>query len=310
MDGIQYSVILPIFNEESCLEEVLVRVEKAFAGSYPYEVLCIDDASSDSSWSIIERFHGHNPAFKGIRFKRNFGHQLAVYAGIKFSKGEYVAVLDADGQDPPELVPQMFKKCEEGYDVVYAVRKKRKEGVLKRLGYYFFYRIFRAIVPFKIPLDSGDFSVFSRDVADFIKARSERNPFIRGLRSWHGGKQCGFEYERQERLSGKPKYTYLKLFLLALNASIAFSRVPLRMISIFGMLTALAALLGGVIFIILKLTVGINLSGWTSLTVLIMFFSGVNLLVLGVIGEYIGDIFDEVKDRPPFLVGQTLGVRS
>jgi polyisoprenyl-phosphate glycosyltransferase len=145
-------------------------------------------------------------------------------------------------------------------------------------------------------------------VAEFIKSRTERNPFIRGLRSWYGGKQYGFEYERQTRISGKSKYSYLKLFLLAVNASVAFSRVPLRMISTFGMGIAFLAILGGIGIIILKFTVGINLSGWSSLAVLIMFFSGVNLFVLGVIGEYIGDIFDEVKNRPPFLIGQTLGV--
>jgi len=306
----QYSVILPVYNEESCLVDVLTRLENALTGAgTSYEVLCVDDGSTDSSWSIVERFYGRNTAFKGIKFQRNFGHQLAVYAGIKLSKGNYVAVLDADGQDPPELLPQLFKKCEEGYDVVYAVRKKRKENCLKRLGYHLFYRFYQSIVPFKTPLDAGDFSVFSRGVADFIKSRTEKNPFIRGLRSWHGGKQCGFEYERQSRVLGKSKYTYLKLFFLAINASISFSKAPLRVVSTFGIVMAFLAMSAGIVIIALKIVKGINPSGWASIAVMIVFFSGINFFILGVIGEYIGHIFDEVKNRPPFLIERTLGVQ-
>ena len=307
--AIRYSIILPIYNEESCLKEVITRICNVMEQMHEvYEIICVDDCSKDSTWAIIEQFHVKNHAIKGIHFLRNFGHQIGVFAGIKHSNGQYIAILDADGQDPPELLPDMFKKCREGYDVVYAVRRKRKENIFKRAAYALFYRFFKAIVPFEVPLDSGDFSVFSRAVADFISSRTEKRPFIRGLRSWHGGKQTAFEYDRQRRLSGEPKYTLLKLIMLALNASVSFSKVPLRLISISGIVMSLIAFLTGVGLIILRYTIGINLIGWTSTAALIIFFGGINLFVLGIIGEYIGDIFDEVKNRPIFLVDYKLGL--
>ena len=306
---IRYSVILPIYNEESCLREVVERIVKALdLSGEPYEIICVDDCSKDSTWPIISEIHRTNASVKGIHFIRNFGHQIGIFAGIKHCKGEYIAVLDADGQDPPELLPQMFQKCRQGYDVVYAVRRKRKEHILKRMAYALFYRFFKVIVPFEVPLDSGDFSVFSRSVADFLSSRTEKKPFIRGLRSWHGGKQAAFEYERQKRLSGDPKYTLLKLIMLALNASISFSKVPLRLISITGIIISGIAFLAGMAILVMKFTAGINLIGWTSTAFLIMFFGGLNLFVLGIIGEYIGDIFDEVKNRPVFLIDQKLGI--
>ena len=303
------SVVYPVFNEESCLRDVIQRTIKALDSTgQPYEIICVDDCSTDSSWKIIQELHQANNAVKGARFLRNFGHQIGVYAGIKYTTGDYVAVLDADGQDPPELLPEMFQKCREGYEVVYAVRRKRKEGLLKRAAYALFYRFYKMIVPFQVPLDSGDFSVFSRSVANFISSRTEKRPFIRGLRSWHGGKQFAFEYERQRRLAGETKYSLLKLFMLAINASISFSKIPLRIISILGIVTSFMALIGGIAILVMKFISGINLIGWTSTAVLIMFFGGLNLFVLGIIGEYIGDIFDEVKNRPAFLIDQTIGL--
>ncbi len=305
----QYSIIYPIFNEETCLKEVIQRtLDSLNPLGQSYEIICVDDCSTDSTWTIIQELNRSNPEIKGLRFLRNFGHQVGVFAGIKHAKGHYVAVLDADGQDPPELLPELFKKCESGYDVVYAVRRKRKEHIFKRLAYATFYRFYRLIVPFKVPLDSGDFSVFSRSVANFIAERSEKRPFIRGLRSWHGGRQTAFEYERQRRLSGKPKYSLFKLFMLALNASISFSKIPLRVISISGVVISVLAFLGGIAILVMKFTIGIDLLGWTSTAFLIMFFGGLNLFVLGIIGEYIGDIFDEVKNRPIFLVDEKLGL--
>jgi dolichol-phosphate mannosyltransferase len=306
---IQYSVIVPIYNEESCLREVLGRISKALDPlPVTYEIICVDDCSQDSSWSIIQHLHAKNPSVKGLRFFRNFGHQVAVFAGISHSAGDYIAVIDADGQDPPELLPEMFQKCREGYDVLYAVRRKRKEHLLKRLAYALFYRFFNVIVPFEVPLDSGDFSVFSRPVARFISSRTEKRPFIRGLRSWRGGKQTAFEYERQKRLSGEPKYTVFKLIMLALNASVSFSKIPLRIISVAGIIISLIAFLSGIGIVVLKISVGVDLSGWTSIATLVIFFGGVNLFVLGILGEYVGDIFDEVKNRPVFLVDQKLGL--
>ena len=303
-----YTVIYPIYNEESCLKEVIQRTINTLNPlSRPYEIICIDDCSTDASWSIIKEFNRENPQVKGLRFSRNFGHQIGVFAGIRNSCGNYVAVLDADGQDPPELLPEMFKKCQGGYDVVYAVRQKRKENIFKRTAYALFYRFFKLIVPFEVPLDSGDFSVFSRKVANFISERTEKKPFIRGLRSWHGGKQCSFEYERQSRLSGPAKYTFIKLIMLAINASISFSKIPLRIISISGMAISILSFFSGITIITMKFIKGIDLMGWTSTAILIMFFGGINLFVLGIVGEYIGDIFDEVKNRPTFMTDEKLG---
>ncbi len=304
-----YSVIFPVHNEEAVFAEILKRTVSVLEGLRErYEIICVDDSSTDGSWNIIEIFHRENPQVKGIKFSRNFGHQSAIYAGIKHCTGEYVAVLDADGQDPPELLPKFFTKCREGYDVVYAIRKKRKENILKRMNYKLFYIFYQAIVPFNVPLDSGDFSVFTKKVAVFIQSLNERNPFIRGLRSWHGGKQCGIEYERQGRLAGKTKYSFYKLLLLALNASVTFSKVPLRVISLSGIVISIASFIFGATLIIQKIIIGINLPGWTSIATLIIFFGGINLFVLGIIGEYIGHIFDEVKGRPSFLIEETIGL--
>ncbi len=303
-----YSIIFPVHNEKAVLAEILQRTISVLEGlRASYEIICVDDYSTDGSWEIIEELHHKNSHIKGIKFSRNFGHQSAIYAGIKHCTGDYIAVLDADGQDPPELLPEFFAKCREGYDVVYAIRKKRKENILKKMAYKMFYIFYRAIVPFNAPLDSGDFSVFTKKVAVFIQSLNERNPFIRGLRSWHGGKQCGIEYERQSRLAGKTKYSFYKLLHLALNASITFSKVPLRFISLSGIVISLISFLFGGKLIVQKMIGGINLPGWTSIATLIIFFGGINLFVLGIIGEYIGHIFDEVKGRPSFLVDETIG---
>jgi len=304
----KYSVILPVYNEESCIKDILLRIDSSLSPlGEPFEIICVDDGSQDNSWPIICQFHQDKPYIKGVKFSRNFGHQLAYYAGIKYCQGDLIAVLDSDGQDPPELLPELFKKCEEGYDVVYAIRKSRTEGFFKRAAYKLFYRFFKFLSPFDVPLDSGDFAVFTKRVGTFISSLDEKTPFIRGLRSWFGGKQTQFEYDRQERISGKPKYTFSKLVLLAVNASISFSKMPLRMISLLGIFISLLSFIFGVFQLVKKLTVGIDPVGWTSTIMLIAFLGGVNLFVLGIIGEYIGNIFDEVKNRPAFLIDQTRG---
>lgn len=306
----KYSVILPIYNEQTCLSDILQRIIHSLAqtgGSF--EIICVDDCSQDDSWAIINQFHEKYGQIKGLRFSRNFGHQLAVYAGIKHCSGEFIAVLDADGQDPPELLSELFKKCHEGYDVVYAVRKKRKENFLKRFAYNLFYLIYRRLVPFSVPLDSGDFAVFTKNVARFIQSLGEKRPFIRGLRSWYGGRQCGYEYVRQGRLAGKSKYSFCQLMMLAMNGAVSFSKLPLRFVSVVGIVIAFLSFLGGLYVLMLKTFVGINLIGWTSTALLIVFFGGINLFVLGIFGEYLGDVFDEVKNRPPYMIGTSVGFK-
>ncbi|MDP2654114.1 MAG: glycosyltransferase family 2 protein [Candidatus Omnitrophota bacterium] len=303
-----YGVVLPVYNEEACLRDIVQRVETALKTlGKDYEIILVDDGSSDNTWPIIEHLHTGNQRVKGIRFLRNFGHQTAIFAGLSKCRSRYIAVMDADGQDPPEILPELFKTCAQGYDVVYAVRKNRKEGFLKRFAYRLFYRCFQRIVSFQVPLDSGDFSVFTREVAQFIRALPEKNPFIRGLRSWYGGKQIGVAFERQKRIAGKPKYGFLKLFHLAVTASISFSKFPLKLISGTGICLSLASFLTGLLILAYKILNGIAPWGWTSTTILIIFFGGLNLFVLGIIGEYIGAIYDEVKNRPNYLIGKSIG---
>lgn len=273
-----------------------------------FEIICVDDGSKDSSWTIVQQTHQSKSFVKGIKFLRNFGHQLAVYAGIKVSSGQYIAIMDADGQDPPEILPEFFDKCREGYDVVFAIRKNRKESHFKKFCYQAFYKIYKFIVPFDVPLDSGDFTVFTRPVAEFLKSLNEKKPFIRGLRSWYGGRQTGIEYDRETRMAGQPKYSFYKLILLAINGAISFSRAPLRAITFLGIFISFSSFLAGLYLLFLKMTVGIELLGWTSTTIIIIFFGGLNLFVLGVISEYIGDIFDEVKGRPQFLIKEKIGL--
>lgn len=304
-----YTVLMPVLNEESCLEDIVLRVHKVLTDlNEGFEILCVDDGSSDRTWDILQRLHKEKPQVRGVRFQRNFGHQLALFAGLKYASGRWIAIIDADGQDPPEILPRFFQKAREGYDVVYAIREKRKESAFKRTCYALFYRFYKRIVPFQVPLDSGDFAVISRDVAKFISGLPERNPFIRGLRSWYGGRQIGLPYERSARAAGEPKYSYFGLIKLAVNASISFSKVPLRMISTAGIMISCLSFLGGFIILLMKLTIGIDIGGWTSMAMLVIFFGGLNLFVLGIIGEYIGDIFDEVKNRPAYLVEQTIGM--
>lgn len=306
--GCVYSVILPIFNEEDCLKGFLHLLVKVFEEmGESYEIICVDDGSSDRSWAVLQEVCQKHSNVKSIKLKRNFGHQIAICAGLRNCRGDYVAILDADGQDPPEVLPRFFEKCREGYDVVYAVRRKRKENFIKKLCYKTFYRFYRAIVPFHVPLDAGDFSVISRKVVDFMNSLDEHNPFLRGLRSWYGGKQIGLEYERKKRTSGKTKYSYYKLLHLAVNASVSFSKFPLRLISFLGILISSLSLIAGLGLIVMKIVIGIHLVGWTSLAILVIFFGGLNLFVLGVMGEYIGSIFDEVKRRPLFIIEEKTG---
>ena len=303
--AVHFSIILPVHNEEACLAEVIDRIIAAMSGTgQTFEIICVDDGSTDKSWNIINKLNQEKSCVKGVKFLRNFGHQAAINAGIKECAGQYISVLDADGQDPPEILPDMFKKCAQGYDVVYAVRKNRKENIFKRIGYKGFYRFYKLIVPFDVPLDSGDFSVFTRNVADFLRSLPERNQFIRGLRSWYGGKQIDYAYDRQKRTAGRTKYGFKNLIVLAVNASISFSKIPLRWISCLGIIVSTLSFCAGLVIVVLKLTKDIPLLGWTSTIVVIIFFGGLNLFVLGIIGEYIGNIFDEVKNRPNFLIDQ------
>jgi dolichol-phosphate mannosyltransferase len=304
------SVILPVYNERETLLELKARLtpilDEQVSGSF--EVLFVDDGSRDGSDLIIDGFHDHDPRFKAIHFSRNFGHQAALQAGLDAASGDAVALMDADLQDPPELLEQFIERWRQGYDVVYAVRKKRKEAFWKRAAYAVFYRTMKVISEIDVPLDAGDFCLMDRRVVDTLVSLRERNRFLRGLRSWVGFRQIGVEYERDSRHAGEPKYTLRKLVGLALSGYIGFSAAPLRMATWFGLIAALTGFLVALWAVYTKLAGIYSPRGWTSTIAIIMFIGGVQLLMLGVIGEYLSRVYDEVRRRPLYIVRSRAGI--
>jgi len=301
-------VIVPCYNEEEVLP-LLFSALNNFAEKVDYDIhfLLIDDGSSDGSFELIDEQCKNDKRYACLKFSRNFGHQTAVSAGLENIQGNVVAVIDADLQDPPSVIDEMVDKWKEGYDVVYGVRKNRKEGYLLRCAYSLFYRMLKRIANIEVPLDAGDFSVMDREVVDKINSMPEHNRFIRGLRGWVGFKQTGYEYERMPRAAGEPKYNLKKLFRLAFDGIITFSSFPLKLASWIGGISAFLGILYGFYALIDSLFYQRAPSGWPSLAMLVIFFGGIQLMVLGIIGEYIGRIFDETKRRPLYIVDDATG---
>jgi dolichol-phosphate mannosyltransferase len=306
---VSYSIVIPVFNEEETVPELVRRVG-AVIGTLdaPADVILVDDGSRDGTMELLRKAHGEDARFKVVSFSRNFGHQTAISAGIDHARGDAVILMDGDLQDPPEVIPDFVAKWKEGYDVVYAVRTKRKENVLKRAAYAAFYRMLRKLSYLDIPLDSGDFCLMDRKVAETLRRLPERNRFVRGLRTWAGFRQTGLAYERDRRFAGRPKYTLRKLFGLAYDGLFSFSTAPLRWAVYFGFGAAALAFVGGLWVVYEKLVHGIAIAGWTSTIVVITFFGGAILLTLGLVGEYVARIFDEVKQRPTYVVRETMGL--
>lgn len=302
------SIVIPVYNEEQVLEilydrlcSVLDKINKNF------EVILVDDGSHDSSPLIMQKLHEKDPRFKIVRFSRNFGHQIAISAGLNFISGEVIAIMDADLQDPPEVLPQFLEKWKEGYHVIYAIRTKRKENFLKRAAYALFYRVLSRISHIEIPLDSGDFCVMDRKIVKILNKMPERNRFVRGIRSWIGFKQTGLSYERDKRYAGEAKYTFRKLLRLAFDGVVSFSFVPLKMASLFGFAVSVFAFFYAVATLFQKLFTTTTVPGYTTIIILVCFFGGVQLMTIGILGEYLGRIFDEVKKRPLYLVDEMIG---
>jgi polyisoprenyl-phosphate glycosyltransferase len=307
--GATVSVVVPVYNEEANLDALVARLERAFEGSgVDYEVVFVNDGSRDRSAEMLRAHHARNPRLKCIMLSRNFGHQVAVTCGLDHAQGDAVIVMDGDLQDPPEVLPGMIARWREGFDVVYAVRRRRKEGWAKVVAYKAFYWVLNRVSYLDIPLDSGDFSLMDRRVVDLLAAMPERNRFVRGLRTWVGLRQTGFEYERDARYAGESKYSFTKLLRLAFDGLVSYSFAPLRLVSNLGMLVSLSALLYMVYLMLARLFGNLTIQGWTSTVVIVLFLGGIQLLSLGIIGEYIGRIFDEVKQRPQYVIGDSLGV--
>jgi dolichol-phosphate mannosyltransferase len=310
------SIVVPAYNEEEGIAELYRRIVAAAAAwEEDFEILIVDDGSRDRTLDICEQLGRSDARFKIISLTRNFGHQAAVSAGLMHARGTIVSVIDADLQDPPEELLPFIRKIREGWDVVYAIRTKRKEGMLKRACYRLYYRILQRLAMHDIPLDAGDFCVMRGEVVDAINRLPERNRFVRGLRSWVGFRQTGLEYERHARHAGEPKYDFRKLFRLALDGIINFSYRPLQLIMSIGLALAFLSMAGAIFVIIQYLAdwtiAGFNphnARGWTSLVFFILFFSAVNLVCMGILGEYIGRLFEEVKQRPAWLVRKRINL--
>lgn len=300
----QVSFVIPVYNEESNLPMLVERLVKIMDQSpLTLEAVLVDDGSRDNSRAVLQQLALSDPRFHIVLLSRNHGHQLALTAGLSVARGsEGVFVLDGDLQDPPELLETFYAKYQEGYDVVYAVREKRKEVFYKRFAYFIFYRILKKIANIDIPLDSGDFSFISRRVVNVLNKMPEESRFIRGMRTWIGFKQIGIAYDRQERASGDSKYSFSKLVQLALNGIYNFSEFPIKFVTSLGGFAIISSVLYLISVIIKKLFFDQVIEGFTALLFVIILFGGIQLMAIGVLGEYILRIFFQSKSRPNFII--------
>lgn len=309
------SIVIPIFNEEENLQNLYNRLTAA-APSWgeDYEIVLVDDGSRDSSLTMMRVMAEKDARVRVVKLSRNFGHQPAISAGIQTAKGDAIVIMDGDLQDPPEELHRFLAKWREGYEVVYAVRTKRKEGFFKKIAYATFYRILAWISDIEIPLDSGDFCVMDRKVVNvLVHEMPEQIRFVRGMRAFAGFKQIGVTYERAERAAGEVKYTFKKLVQLALDGLFGFSNFPLRLATYMGFFIAIPSFFIGIFFVLHRL-IGFKVfghapeetPGTASLAVGMYFLGGVTLIILGILGEYIGRIYIEVKKRPFFVIDEVI----
>jgi dolichol-phosphate mannosyltransferase len=303
--AIELSVVVPFFNEQENVREVHRRLSLVLQGAVAdYELVFVNDGSRDATSSILDELHATDPRVTTVHLSRNFGHQPAITAGILHARGQCVAVMDGDLQDPPEVLPQFLDAWRAGHDVVYAVRTKRKEHLLKRAAYSSFYRLLALVSDIDIPIDSGDFCVMDRKVVKALNDLPERTRFVRGLRTFVGYKQIGLEYARDARAAGKPKYTFRALMRLAIDGLVSFSTYPLRLAVYTGFATAFVAslLTAWVLFDAIRTRTAPR--GWASTLVIVMFLGSIQLVSVGIIGEYISRIFVEAKQRPAFIIAR------
>ncbi|WP_093672078.1 glycosyltransferase family 2 protein [Sporolactobacillus nakayamae] len=306
---VKFSIVVPVFNEEKVIYESYKRLKTVMDRTYErYELLFVNDGSRDRTSELLNYISEGDTNVKVIEFSRNFGHQIAITAGMDYATGQAVVVIDADLQDPPELILKMIEKWKEGFDVVYGKRVERKgETFFKKITAALFYRTLRMSTDIDIPLDTGDFRLIDRHVCDEMKRIPEKNRFIRGLVSWVGFKQTAIEYVRDERLAGETKYPLKKMLKLSVDGLTSFSYKPLKLATYGGALLSIAGFVYMIVALALKLFTSNTVPGWTSLIVIQLLFSGFTLFILGVMGEYIGRIYDETKDRPLYIIKEAKG---
>ena len=300
----QVSIVIPLFNEEETFSKLINRINGLIERMpFSIEIVLVDDGSHDKTSQLMEKLSLQNERYKSIFLSRNYGHQIAISAGLaNISASEAVMIIDADLQDPPELIEKFYEYYKQGYDVIYTIRKKRKEELIKKLAYWLYYRIFGSISNYEIPLDSGDFCLISRRVVDILNEMPEENRYIRGMRSWIGFRQIGIEYERDARTAGDTKYSLRKLMDLAITGIFNFSTFPIRLITFLGICTISISLIYLSYTLVQRVFFDNVPKGFTALLFIIVLFSGVQLLSLGLIGEYVIRIFFQVKNRPLFIV--------
>lgn len=303
------SIIVPVYNSASFLHKTLAAIDaEKTKNNWNLELVLIEDGSNDNSFDKILELSKTYSYIRGIKLSRNFGHQAAVRTGLQFCQGDYVAIIDDDLQDPPSLLPGFFSYLDKGYDVVYGVRKKRKESFWKVKSYNLFYKIIQLLSDTYIPLDSGDFCVMKKIVVQNMLILNEKNPFLRGIRSWVGFNQIGVEYERNGREDGKSGYTLKKLLGIASDGIFSFSNVPIKVITMLGGIGFFIALLYTIYIVSKYLFYGVESQGFATITIFIAFFGSLNLICIGIIGEYISKIYAESKNRPHAVIQQTINI--
>ena len=306
------SAVVPVYNETEVIDVFHQRVKSTLQSleGHDHEIIYVDDGSTDDSYQKLSELAAKDSTVKVIKFSRNFGHQIAISAGIDHARGDAVVAIDADLQDPPELIKDMVAKWQEGFDVVYGVRKQRDgETVMKLATASIFYRLLGMVAKIEIPQNVGDFRLMSRRATNELKSLREKDRFVRGLVSWIGFRQTGVPYHRDARYAGKTKYPYRKMIKFALDGITAFSTVPLKLATWLGYLTSLLAFLY-LASVFVQKALGYTVEGWATIMVALLFLGGVQLICLGLLGEYIGRIFDEVKRRPMYVIEEILGSTS
>lgn len=312
------SIIIPCLNEDEVMHLLFDRVNSVLdTWEYTAEVICVDDGSIDRTWSLISQFSAKDSRWKGLSLSRNFGHQPAVTAGMTHADGDCVVIIDADLQDPPEVISQFLEEWENGSEVVYGVRKKREDHGIKKFLAWGFYRVLARLSTVDIPTDSGDFCLLDQKVVKVMNRLPERNRYLRGLRVWCGFKHKALEYERDGREAGEPQYTFKKSLKLALDGLFSFSAVPLSVASHAGLWISLTAFLGALFTLLQRLFPDFfdkfgmaPAPGFATIVISVLFLGGVQLICLGILGEYLSRIYEEVKGRPSYIVSQTVNTES
>jgi len=303
-----YSIVVPVHNEQDSLRELHRRLADALAQlDGDAEAILVDDGSTDLSYPLMLELHNRDPRFKIVQLSRNFGHQLAITAGIDLARGEAVVVMDADLQHPPELLPELAAGWREGYDVVYGVMTARPEGWLKRTTAHAYYRLLRRLASVEIPAAAGDFRLADRRVIEAFQAMPERNRFVRGMFAWLGFRQLAVPYVVPPRFAGSSKYTLRKMIRLATDGLTGFSTAPLRLVLDLGFVASVLSFLFGLATLISKFAGVFLVPGWLTIVLVTSFIGGIQLIVIGVVGEYVARIYDEVKARPLYLVRELHG---